>query len=160
MKLRILIALFMLLPCFVSATEIAGRVIGVADGDTLTVLDANNNQYKIRLAEIDAPEKAQAFGMRSKQNLSDLCYGKQAVVTTNENDRYNRVIGKVICNGVDANKTQVQAGMAWAYRQYVKDVNFYQLESDAKINGRGLWIDSKSVPPWEFRRNVNKTNFN
>lgn len=135
-----------------NATVITGRVVGIADGDTLTILDANNNQYKTRLAEIDAPEKKQSFGNNSKQNLSSLCYGKQATITTSKNDQYNRVIGYVNCDGINANKHQVQTGMAWAYKQYVKDPEFYRLEIDAKTNKRGLWVDSNPIEPWKFRK--------
>lgn len=154
MSLRTLIASLFLIPCIVQAAEISGQVVSIADGDTLTLLDIDNNQHKIRLTEIDAPEKSQSFGKRSKQNLSDICYGKRAKVITNEVDRYNRLLGKVICNGVNANKAQVLNGYAWAYRQYVKDTSYYQDENDARINKRGLWEEARPTPPWEYR---NKT---
>jgi endonuclease YncB( thermonuclease family) len=98
-----------------------GRVVGIADGDTLTVLTASKEQHKIRLAEIDAPEKRQPFGAKSKQSLSDLCFGKEAEVTPRAIDRYKRIVARVRCAGLDANAKQVNRGMAWVYRRYALD---------------------------------------
>ena len=122
-------------------------VIGVSDGDTLTVLKHNKQQVKIRLAEIDAPERRQSFGARSKQSLSDLCFGKQAEVKPQVRDRYRRVVARVKCDGVDANAAQVYHGMAWVYRRYAKDHSLYTLQHDARIARRGLWSDPSPIPP-------------
>ena len=111
----------LLLSCSVQAETLTGRVVGIADGDTITVLDANRQQHKIRLAGIDAPEKAQPFGDRSKQSLSELVFDKQVVVESNKQDRYGRSVGKVLVNGMDANLAQVNTGMAWWYRDYAKE---------------------------------------
>lgn len=92
------------------ADTIAGKVVGVTDGDTVTVLDATKTQHKIRLSGIDAPEKAQPFGQRSKENLSNFLFGKQVVVDAGKTDRYGRSVGKVFVGGVDANLEQVSAG--------------------------------------------------
>jgi endonuclease YncB( thermonuclease family) len=100
---------------------LSGRVVGVHDGDTITVLDANHQQHKIRFAGIDAPESRQAFGTRSRQNLSGLVFGKDVAVEWNKHDRYKRIVGKVLVDGHDVNLEQVRAGMAWWYRQYAKD---------------------------------------
>ena len=94
-------------PCTGLADELRGRVVGVADGDTLTVLDAGRQQIKVRLAEIDAPEKAQPYGQRSKQALSGLCYGREAIIDNKGRDRYGRTIGRVRCGGVDVNAEQM-----------------------------------------------------
>ena len=99
-------------------------VIGIADGDTLTArceLPAGAENIKVRLAEIDAPEKGQAFGNRSKQHLSDTCFKKPAEVRPQTKDRYGRTVARVICDGVDANAEQVRAGMAWVFDKYVVD---------------------------------------
>jgi endonuclease YncB( thermonuclease family) len=101
------------------AGEIVGRVVAIADGDTLTVLDARKRQHKIRLDGIDAPERRQAFGKRSRQSLAELCSGKAAIVQDQGKDRYRRTIGRVTCAGVDANAEQVRRGMAWVYKRYV-----------------------------------------
>jgi endonuclease YncB( thermonuclease family) len=96
----------------VHAEMLNGRVVGVADGDTVTVLDASRQQHKIRLMGIDAPEKKMPFGNRSKQSLSDLVFDRQVQVEYNKKDRYGRTLGKIIVDGVDANLAQIKAGMA------------------------------------------------
>jgi len=106
-----LIAAFVLgLSLPVTADTLQGRVVGIADGDTVTVLDAGQAQHKIRLMGIDAPEKKQAFGQRSKQHLSDLVFQKQVVVEYSKKDRYGRTLGKILIDGVDA---QPCAGEGW-----------------------------------------------
>jgi endonuclease YncB( thermonuclease family) len=135
----------------VHADTFEGKVVRVADGDTLTVL-VNHNQIKVRLVEIDAPERKQAFGSRSRQSLSDLCGSKTATVEWTEKDRYGRVLGRVTCAGVDANAEQVRRGMAWVFDRYVKDRTLYALQGEAKAARRGLWAEKSPVPPWEWRR--------
>ena len=150
------------LACTANAETITGRVVGVADGDTITVLDADKVQHKIRLSGIDAPEKKQAFGNRSKESLSELAVDKTVNVETSKRDRYGRQIGKVLVNGRDVNLVQVERGMAWFYRQYQRDQSpndrrLYEAAEDAaKADKRGLWRDAEPVPPWEFRRNKSK----
>ena len=106
------------------AGELRGRVVAVADGDTLTILDAGRQQHRIRLAEIDAPEKRQSFGQRSKQSLSDLCYGRDAAI---------------------------RRGMAWVFDRYATDRRLYAIQDEARAARRGLWINAAPVPPWEYR---------
>lgn len=131
--------------------DIEGKVVGVADGDTLTVL-RNQTQFRVRLAEIDAPEKAQAFGRQAKQSLSNLCFGKSARVENKGHDRYGRTIGRVWCAGVDISAEQVQRGMAWVYDRYATDKHLYALQQNAQSSKRGLWADPEPVRPWEWRR--------
>lgn len=132
--------------------SIAGRVVAVADGDTLTVLDEANQQHKIRLAGIDAPEKAQPFGQAGKQRLSELCYNKQAMVVVVNTDRYGRTVGDVTCEDVHANEEMVRTGNAWVYRHYDKGFEyFYSIEEAAKEAKLGLWVDEQPTPPWEWR---------
>ena len=138
------------------ATEWAGTVVGISDGDTVKVLNDRNQVIKIRLSEIDAPEKAQAFGSQSKQSLSDLCFNKSVVVDDKGTDKYKRTIGRLKCAGVDANAEQVKRGMAWAYRQYLTDNTIGTLEDEAKASGVGLWADANPTPPWEFRHSGKK----
>ncbi|WFP51405.1 thermonuclease family protein [Methylomonas sp. EFPC3] len=146
-----LFPLLILTPLLAFANEWTGTVVGISDGDTLTVLNAQKKQIKIRLAEIDAPESKQAFGTQAKQSLSELCFKKSAVVEDKGTDKYKRTIGRIKCNGVDANAEQVKRGFAWAYRQYLTDQNIAALEESAKAAGVGLWADAEPTPPWEFR---------
>jgi len=139
------------------ANTIAGIVVGVADGDTVTVLDAVKAQHKIRLSGIDAPEKAQPFGQRSKENLSHLVFGKHVTVETGKIDRYGRTVGKVLIGGVDANLEQVRAGFAWHYKKYEgeqtsEDRRAYAgAETAARVARVGLWLDSTQLAPWDWR---------
>lgn len=145
---------FALFAGFLSSASLAldGRVVGVADGDTLTVLDSSKQTHKVRLAEIDAPEKAMPFGQRAKQRLSDLCYLKNASITKVDTDRYGRVVARVSCDGVDVNHRLVAEGMAWVYRQYATTQSFYLAEEDARKARIGLWRDSDPTPPWLWRK--------
>lgn len=128
-----------------------GEVVGVSDGDTLTVLLADKRQAKIRLAQIDAPEKKQDFGQAAKQSLSDMAYKKHVSVEYKEEDRYGRVIGKVMVDGLDVNLEQVKKGMAWVYRQYADDQAYFSAEDVAKNQSIGIWSQPAPTPPWEFR---------
>lgn len=114
---------------FPHAATITGRVVGVADGDTVTVLDTSNTQHKIRLSGIDAPEKKQAFGMRSKQSLSDLVFDKQVAVETDKKDRYGREVGKILLTGQDVNLEQITRGFSWHYKAYARE----QSANDRKL---------------------------
>ena len=106
----------------------------------------------MRLAEIDAPEKAQPFGARSKQSLSNLCFGKAVSIDSRGNDRYGRTVARINCAGIDANAEQLRRGMAWVYDRYVTDRALYRLQDEARAARRGLWADKEPVPPWEWRK--------
>ena len=140
------------------ASTIVGRVVGVADGDTLTVLDADRVQHKVRLAGIDAPEKAQAFGNRSKESLSDLVFSKTVTVETDKVDRYGRAVGKVLVEGRDANLIQVERGFSWHYKAYESEqlpsdrVLYDMAEREARAARRGLWRDESPTAPWDYRK--------
>ena len=158
MRRGFLIPALLLLAGVAHADTLLGRVVGVADGDTVTVLDANRVQHKIRLQGIDAPEKAQPFGTRSKQSLSDMCFDRQARIATQGRDRYGRTIGRIYCftpgvkTEVDANAEQVRRGMAWVFDRYATDRALYNLQDDARSARRGLWADQSPTPPWEWRK--------
>jgi endonuclease YncB( thermonuclease family) len=135
----------------------AGRVVGILDGDTLTVLQ-DLQPRRIRLAEIDAPEKSQAFGQRSKESLSALCAGAVAQVhviglarTYRQGDT-PRLVARVSCRDIDVNAEQLRRGMAWVYDDYVSDRSLYALQSDARRAATGLWADAHPTPPWQWRR--------
>jgi endonuclease YncB( thermonuclease family) len=131
--------------------------VKIADGDTLTVLTADNQQHRIRLAGIDAPERKQPFGNRSRQNLSKLAYGKQAQADCPKHDRYGRWVCKVYVGGQDVGLRQIYDGLAWWYRPYAheqspEDRQRYEFEErEARLRKWGLWGDPSSVPPWEWR---------
>ena len=160
MKLKLVFVLLLFSAVLrVHAATITGRVVGVADGDTVTVLDGANTQHKIRLSGIDAPEKKQAFSMRSKQSLSDLVFDKQVTVETVKKDKYRREIGKILLStGQDVNLEQVTRGFAWHYKAYEQE----QSANDRKLynfaeqgaGGRGLWADVAPVQLWEFRHHL------
>ncbi len=153
----LLLALAFWLSAGVSAADLHGKVVGVADGDTVTVLDSEKHQHKIRLAGIDAPEKAQAFGQASKKSLSDMIYGHEVSVNWDKRDRYGRIIGKISADQRDVCLEQVRRGMAWHYKQYQRDQSpadrhaYAAAEEQARTNHVGLWGDTNPVPPWDFR---------
>ncbi|MES2187939.1 MAG: thermonuclease family protein [Pseudomonadota bacterium] len=130
-------------------------VVGIADGDTLTARCGDPGTYqqvKVRLAAIDAPEKKQPYGQRSRATLARLCFQHQATIRPQGQDRYGRTVADVECQDMDAGKSQVRAGMAWVYRQYAKGRGYLQrAEDEARGERLGLWADAAPVPPWEFR---------
>ncbi|TAG46805.1 MAG: thermonuclease family protein [Betaproteobacteria bacterium] len=145
------------------ADTLTGKVIGVKDGDTVIVLDSQKQSHDVRLAGIDAPEKAQAFGQRAKEHLSDTVFGKQVVIEGNKIDKYGRHVGKVLVNGTDANLEQVRAGFAWHYKEYEREQSSAdrKLYSDAETSARaarlGLWRDNAPTPPWDWRHGSKTT---
>lgn len=133
-------------------SEIRGFVVGVMDGDTLKLLTSDRQELRIRLAEIDAPEKKQAFGEVSKRSLSDLAFNKPALVRVVNTDRYGRIVGRVYVGTLDVNMAQVGRGLAWAYTQYLTDDRIGSLEANARKARVGLWADKQEpVAPWTFR---------
>lgn len=150
---KLLFGLTLTFSMFAHGETMNGRVVGISDGDTLTILDASNTQFKIRLAAIDAPEKAQPFGQRGKQKLSDLCYGKNASVKVVSTDRYGRTVGDIDCAGINANQAMIQSGLAWVYRKYDKGYeHLYAIEEEARNARHGLWTDPNPIAPWDWRK--------
>ncbi len=141
-----------------AAAVLTGKVVAVTDGDTIKVLDAGKVQHVVRLSGIDAPERTMPFGQRSKQNLSNLVYGKWVEVQGKKSDRYGRLVGKVLVDGRDANLAQVEAGMAWHYKSYQReqpktDRHVYaEAEIKAAASRKGLWRDRHPVAPWDWRK--------
>lgn len=146
----------LLILAFTTTPVFSGQVIGIADGDTLTVLH-DRHPMTIRLAGVDAPEKAQAFGQQSKQSLSNMCFGKDATYQIADIDRYGRTVAVVICDGINVNQAQVQRGFAWVYTRYNKDRLLPSLEAGAKKAKVGLWGGGNPTPPWLFRRQATIT---
>ncbi|EEE0306476.1 thermonuclease family protein [Salmonella enterica subsp. enterica serovar Oranienburg] len=128
-----------------------GKVIRVLDGDTIEVLQ-ENKPVRVRLANIDAPEKKQAYGHWSTKQLKGLVAAQPVTVTYTQTDRYGRIIGRVFTiNGIEANRFMVQSGAAWVYERYNADNALPALQREAQKMKRGLWADSQPVPPWEWR---------
>lgn len=128
------------------------QIVGVSDGDTLTCLMSGNRQVKVRLHQIDAPEKGQDFGNAARQKLSSLVFNKVVKLKTQGTDRYGRTIAEVFINGQNINKEMVKTGYAWAYREYVKDNQYIVLENEAKAAYKGLWSQPNPIKPSDFRR--------
>jgi endonuclease YncB( thermonuclease family) len=153
-----LATLLLFISASLNAGTLEGKVVGVADGDTITVLEANNTQHKIRLQGIDAPEKAQAFGQKSKQSLHQLIHNKQVSVEFQKKDKYGRIVGKVLHEGTDVCLEQIKLGMAWHYKQYASEQSkedretYAQTELRAQSQKIGLWKDTNAIPPWNFRK--------
>jgi endonuclease YncB( thermonuclease family) len=160
-------ALVLLLSIPTHASNLIGTVVSVTDGDTITVLDAHHEQHKIRVAGIDAPEKSQPFGQRSKESLAAMVFGKDVDVHWHKQDRYGRIIGKVWVQPVscpacpktlDAGLAQLTVGLAWWYQKYaraqsVEDAGRYEFaEHEARAKRAGLWAEGHPVPPWEWRK--------
>ena len=136
------------------AESFKASVIGITDGDTVRVLRSSSEQVKIRLSEIDAPEKSQPWGQRSKQTLSDLVYRRTVTVEVVTTDRYGRTVANLILeDGRKANEEMVRSGNAWVYRKYMLDSALLDIEADARRNRRGLWslTEDRIIPPWDWR---------
>ena len=134
------------------------RVVGISDGDTIKLLSSDRQQIKCRLHGIDAPESRQDYGQRSKQSLSEIVFDKMVAIEVLDRDRYGRSVCRILLNGVDVNKIQLQRGMAWHYVQYSKDASYAQAEKAAQQQRLGLWADSNPIPPWSFRRSNKAVN--
>jgi endonuclease YncB( thermonuclease family) len=151
----------------VCAEVLMGHVVGVTDGETITVLDGKKHQHKLRVAGIDAPETKQPFGQVSKDNLLRLVFNKEVDVFWDKRDHSRRIVGKVMvaspnCSGkcrktLDAGLSQVGAGLAWWHRKYSKEQSiddrpiYEQAELGARSRRQGLWSDKAPIAPWAWR---------
>lgn len=146
-----------------------GEVVGVTDGDTIEVLEADERRHRVRLQGIDSPERAQAYARAATRNLSRLVFGKRVAVQWEKRDRYGRIVGKVLvaapgCPGddcpetLDVNLAQIEGGLAWWYRHFADEqtpedrARYEAAEARARARRIGLWKDPSPLPPWEFRR--------
>lgn len=141
-----------------NAENLAGKVISINDGDTLSVLTKDNTQYKIRLNHIDAPESKQSFGSKSKQNLSNYVFGKNIIVDYKNKDRYGRILGTIIYQGNNINLMQVKDGFAWHYKQYSNAKEYILAEQEARKLKKGLWTENNPIEPWVFRKEKRQWN--
>lgn len=146
-------------PLFSQAAPRTCLVVGISDGDTLTARCGRAGAYervKVRIAAIDAPERSQPYGQRSKQALSDICFQVKARITEVDTDRYGRTVADVDCNGEDAGSRMVSDGWAWVYDYdriaTKRGGGLFKLQDSARARRLGLWADAKPTPPWDWRK--------
>ena len=152
---KILFCLLLILVFPMALYAWTGKVVGISDGDTITVLH-NGKGVKIRLYGIDTPEKRQAFGKKAKQFTSDMVFGNTVNVAPKDVDRYGRIVGLVYIDDSSLNQALVKNGYAWVYRKYCKETfckDWLNLESTAKGEKIGLWAEPTPIPPWKYRHN-------
>lgn len=158
MKKISLLILLSLACAAAQASTLTGKVVRVADGDTITVLDSSHQQHRIRFLGIDAPERGQAYGNYCRQNLADKIAGETVEVDYQKRDRYGRITGTVYYDGRDINLEQLQDGCAWFYRYYARELDrdmrqaYDAAETEARKSGIGLWRDPDPVNPYDYRR--------
>ena len=133
-----------------------GKVIRIADGDTFTVLTEGNNQVKVRISGIDAPESGQAFGTKSRQWLADRIFGKTVTLEESSKDQYGRSIANVYYEGQDIGLASIRAGMAWHYAHFNDDEAYAAAQKAAQEENLGLWADKDPVNPYEWRKTHKK----
>ena len=134
----------------------SGKVVGISDGDTFTMLNNDKQEIRVRLYGIDAPEKNQDFGKVSKKFLSDLIYNKQVTIMEMDRDRYNRIVSIAKIDSIVVNEVMLEEGLAWHYDQYDNNPYWIALELAAQKQRRGLWRDEAPTPPWNFRKQKRK----
>lgn len=146
------------LPLAGAAAELDGTIVGVADGDTVTLLDSAQTQHRIRLDGIDAPERTQPHGQHARQSLAQLAHGRAAHADCTKTDRYGRAVCRVFVDGVDVGLEQIRRGFAWHYVKYAHEqrpadrAEYSQAENVARSAHSGLWSFSDPIPPWDYRR--------
>jgi len=133
-----------------------GKVIKVKDGDTIVVLDENNKQHTIRIADVDCPEKGQPFGTKAKEFTSKEVFGKHVEIDKKNIDKYGRVVGYVIYDEKNLSFELLKEGYAWHYKYYSKDIEMAKLEEFAKENKKGLWVGKKPINPYKWRKGIRK----
>lgn len=141
-----------LLSSYLLSYELIGKVVKVSDGDTITILTSDKTQHKIRLNDIDAPEKKQNFGNKSKDNLDKYIAGKTVTVKYDKTDKYKRILGTIYYQNKDINLQQVKDGYAWVYKKYSKNQEYYKAEKLAREKKIGLWSEKNPIEPSEFRK--------
>jgi endonuclease YncB( thermonuclease family) len=152
--------LTLLIPCWGYADNIEGKVIRILDGDTIDVINAaeyasaSNKPVRVRLSNIDAPEKKQAYGSWSAKQLKALLTSDRVHIEYRETDRYGRILGTVYVNGINLNREMVRVGAAWVYERYNTDHDLPDIQTQARKSGRGLWGDANPIEPWIWRQKL------
>ena len=153
--------LLILLVCFLACQPpeegiLKGKIVSVADGDTVILLTDNDERVKIRLLGIDAPERGQDYGTKARQYLNDLCYQKQVIVHYTEKDQYDRILGVLYVGDMNVNEEMVRQGLAWYYSHFVTDHRLDSLEQLARKEKLNIWSMKNPVSPYEFRKKNRK----
>src|SRR5215469_6348619 len=137
---------------------VPGRCVGVVDGDTIRVLNAERQQIRVRIAFIDAPEKGQPFAQAAKAAMSELVFDKDVELLPHSVDRYGRLVARVIVDGQDAGLELLKAGLGWAYDKYIGraridiEAGYRAAQAVAQSRKLGLWQEPDPVAPWEWRK--------
>ena len=154
MKTVLFVAALTMLSAAVSGATVEGEVVAITDGDTIKILTPTKQQIKVRLADIDTPERGQPYGRKARQVLGEKIHRRQVDVEEVTIDRYQRLVGRVFLDGRNINAEMVEDGAAWVYRKYSDDPQLLQLERQAREQGRGLWAlqPDQRMPPWEWRK--------
>ena len=154
MKTVLFVAALTMLSAAVSGATVEGEVVAITDGDTIKILTPTKQQIKVRLADIDTPERGQPYGRKARQVLGEKIHRRQVDVEEVAIDRYQRLVGRVFLDGRNINAEMVEDGAAWVYRKYSDDPQLIRLESQAREQGRGLWAlqPDQRIPPWEWRK--------
>ncbi|WP_228853300.1 thermonuclease family protein [Aegicerativicinus sediminis] len=142
---------------YAQENAIYGKVVAITDGDTYKLLKPDSTVIRIRVANIDCPERKQPFSTKAKQFTADAIFGKQVKIIVLKKDRYGRLVAKTIYNdGKVLSEELLKQGLAWHYRQFSKDSLLQSIEDMARLNKIGLWIDDDAIAPWLWRRNKKK----
>lgn len=155
LKLFLYTALFFISTHCIAADSITGKVVRIADGDTITILTSAKEQVKIRFAGIDCPERAQPWGRNATEALKAVLTGEPVIVEVTDVDRYGRTVGRVYIRGMNINRHLVESGNCWVHPQYAKDSQLFTLQDEAQAAQRGLWRlpENERIAPWEWRKN-------
>ena len=156
MKLTIYILILLVGWCL-NAQTISGKVVSITDGDTFKLLLKDSTLIRVRLANIDCPEKKQPFSAKAKEFVSNAIFNKDVSIDMLKKDRYRRYIANVLYDdSLSLNYELVKNGLAWHYIKYSKDTLIQTFEDKARLHKVGLWIDENAVSPWEWRANKKK----
>ena len=150
--------LFIALIYLTAADTLTGKVVRIADGDTVTILVGGDQQVKIRLFGIDAPERGQDYSRRSRETLADLVFEKEVRVVVHDKDRYGRTVGDIYVGNTLVNEKMIKDGWAWDYARYSKSKHYAELEREARESKRGLWAGKSPISPWDFRAHERERN--
>ncbi len=143
-------ALLLALIYLTAADTLTGKVVRIADGDTVTIL-VGANQVRVRLFGIDAPERGQDYSRKSKEALADLVIEKEVRVVVHDKDRYGRTVGDIYVGDTFVNEKMIKDGWAWNYAHYSKSKHYAELEREAREARKGLWAGKNPIPPWDYR---------